>query len=271
MKRMPTARCLIPLMLFAVVASAQDVPKADAAAQVPSENPGPDHAKTRKLRWFLFTDLVNANPKLKSEELIEDYFDPAMRLLAPTFDDVTTVGTLRDEHLLWVPQLGVGRLLGSHWRLYLQAGYTAGKVRTKADDTSIFLFPLHTDFEIQRGAASTTLGLDFFPWGHASLDTYDGLRQRLKAARPKIGSSATFTHATFDAKIKAGFAPFPHLLDLHLSDSWYLPSINVNVGAEIPMTPKNSLGFNAGYNFFFDREDDFEGPAFTLTWSHYFK
>lgn len=228
-----------------------------------------DH--TIRLRWFVFLDLVNANPKLKSEEPIEDYFNPAMRLLAPTFDDVATVGTLRDKHLLWVPQIGIGRLLGDRWRLYVQGGYTAGKVRTKADDTSIFLLPLHTDFEIQRGAASTTLGLDFFPWRHPELGEFDGLWERLRAARPKIGSSATFTYATYDAKIKAGFKPFQHFLDLHLSDSWYLPSINVNVGAEMPVSPNNSISFNAGYNFFFDQEDDFEGPAFTLTWSHYFR
>lgn len=235
------------------------------------EEPRYDDTHADKLRWFVFVDMVNANPRLESEELIDDYFNPAMRLLAPTFDDVTTVGTLRDDHLLWVPQFGIGRLVGERWRVYLQAGYTAGKVRTKADDTSILLLPLHTDFEIQRGAASTTLGLDFFPWGHAKLDAYQGLGERIRSARPKLGSSATFTHATYDAKIKAALQPFPHFLDLHLSDSWYLPSINLNIGAEIPISRTNSFSFNAGYNYFFEEESDFAGPAFTLTWSHYFR
>ena len=223
------------------------------------------------LRWFMFVDMVNAYPGLEREELIEEYFNPAMRLLAPAFDDVTTVRTLRDDHMLWVPQLGIGRMFGDHWRAYLQAGYTSGKVRTKADDTSIVLLPLHTDFEIQRGAASATVGLDFFPWGTVTLGEYDGLWERVRAARPKIGSSFTFTHATFDAKIKTQFKPLPHFLDLHLSDSWYLPSVNTNIGAEMPLTRQSTLSFNIGYNTFFDEEQDFEGPALTLTWSHFFK
>jgi hypothetical protein len=252
------------------LAAAADEPRplpVHSGAAVPYEAPNPPE----RLRWFVFLDLVNAYPKLESEKLIDHYFNPAMRLFAPGFDDVTTVCTLRDEHKLWVPQIGVGRLMGERWRLYLQGGYTAGKVRTKADDASLFVLPLHTDFEIQRGAASTTLGLDFFPWGTPELRKYDGLGDRLRAARPKLGSSVTFTYATFDAKIKAGFKPFPNFLDLHLSDSWYLPSLNTNLGAEIPLTEKNSLSFNAGYNFFADEKHDFEGPAFTLTWSYYFK
>lgn len=240
------------------------VPGTTSAAEAPRKN-------ATRLRWFVFAELVNAYPGLESEQLVEDYFNPAMRALAPGFDDVTTVGSLRDLHLLWVPQIGVGRLMGDRWRVFVQGGYTAGKVRTKSDDTSIVLLPLHTDFEIKRSAATATLGLDFYPWGHATLDRYEGLHQRLRATRPRVGTSATLTYATYDAKAKAALRPFPHFLDLDLSDQWLLGSLNVNMGAEIPLSPRSSISFNAGYNFFSHEKGDFEGAAFTVAWNRYFR
>lgn len=229
------------------------------------------HASEDSLRWFLFLQLVNAYPKLETEKLVDKLFDPAMREIAPGFDDVETVHSLREDHKLWVPQIGVGRVVGKRLTLYLQGGYTAGKVRTKANDTSIFLLPLHTDFEIQRGALSTTLGADFYPWGVVELRDYDGLWDRLRATKPKVGASVTWTHATFEAKVKVGLSPLPNVVSLELSDGWYLPSVNANLGADVPLGRRTSLGFNAGYNFFSDQKQDFEGPAFTVTWNYFFK
>lgn len=227
--------------------------------------------RDRPRHWFVFLGLVNAYPKLESEKLVGDLFDPAMRLLAPGYDDVRTVRGSRDEHKLWVPQVGVGRVLGDRWSLYLQGGYAAGKVRTKANDRSIVLLPLHTDFEIWRAALSSTLGLDFYPFRVVELRKYEGLWDRLRGAKPKLGTSLTWTHATFDAKVKVGVTHLVNFLDIKLSDSWYLPSLNTNIGMDVPLSRRTSLGFNAGYNFFSNRKRDFEGPAFTVTWNYFFK
>ena len=59
--------------------------------------------KARK--WYLILGAVNTYPKLKSEELIDRYFDGVLDLLMVNHDDVKTVGDLRDSYLLWPPQL----------------------------------------------------------------------------------------------------------------------------------------------------------------------
>lgn len=223
------------------------------------------------LRWFLLFAGVNAHPKLESEKLLDDLFDPAMRLLAPTFDDVRTIGDLRDDFILWPPHVGVGRILSDRWAVFVQAGYTAGKVRTKDNDTSILLLPLHTDVEIKRGALYAGVGADYFPFGMVELRKYDGVMERLRAARPALGARLTWTRATYRAKVKVGFGPFPNLINLELSDKWLLPSVNTNLGLDVPLNKRSALTFNAGYNFFFDQESDFEGPAFTVGWKRFFR
>lgn len=268
---------LVPLVMVAMAGAEEPEGLLDAGQTAPSRAPSsvvqaPVHDEPEQpLRWFVYVGLVNAYPKLEREELIERYFNPAMRLVAPGFDDVRTVRSLRDEYKLWVPQFGVGRIVGRRWSLFLQGGYTAGKVRSKSDDLSIFLLPLHTDFEIKRGALSTTLGVDFFPFGVVRLKEYDGILERLRGTKPKVGSSLTWTYATFTAKIKAGLKPFPNVLDIELSNAWYLPSINTNIGMDIPLGPRTSLGFNVGYNHYWEQEGDFEGPAFNVTWNYFFK
>lgn len=237
-----------------------------AVAEAANEEPP---AKERP--WFIYLQLVNAYPRMESEKLVGRLFDPAMRALAPSYEDVDTVRSLRDENKLWVPQFGAGKVLSDHWVAYFQWGWTAGKVRTKADDPSIFLLPLHTDFEIKRGALSISGGANYYPFGTVKLNEFEGFSERLRASRPFIGADVTFTHATFRAKVKVGFSPFPNIVNLELSDAWNLPSINTHVGLEYPLNDRNSLGITAGYSFFFDRAYDFEGVAVTLAWNHYFR
>jgi len=222
-------------------------------------------------RWFLFFALVNTYPKLESERLIRKYFNPAMRMVAPGFDNVRTIGSLRDEHLLWPPHFGIGYVVSPKLALFLQAGYAAGTVRTKADDRSIFLVPLHTDFEIKRGATYLGLGVDYYPFDQPKRRAFHGIKDRLRNARPVLGLRFTETYATYEAKAKAGFSPFTHLLDLKLSDSWMVPSFNANVGVDIPVGKTDVLFLNAGYNFACDHKYDFDSSAFTVGWRHFFR
>jgi hypothetical protein len=228
-------------------------------------------APEHESRWFILPSLINVYPKLKSEALIKQLFDPAMRLLAPGFHDVRTVATLRDEHILWTPDFAIGRIMSKYWALYLQLGYEAGKVRTKAHNTSIFLVPLHTDFEIYRSASYFGLCADVFPWGMPERREYHGLWERLRNTKPSIGFRMTETKAGFEAKAKAGFTDVTHLVDLDLKDNWWVTSLNANIGADIPLSKRNALSVNAGYNFALTRGFDFDAAAFTVGWKHYFK
>lgn len=241
----------------------------------------PDDSLSRKLvanesqlsanaRWFFLLGFSNAHPAIESEQLIDRYFNSTMGFLSPAYDDVMTVGDLRDRYMLWVPYIGVGRVMSPRWAVFAQAGYAAGKVRTKADDPSILVLPLHTDFEIKRGALYGGVGADFFPFGMPELREYEGIMDRLRGTKLNVGPRVTWTNATYRAKAKVGFKPFDNLVNYTESDEWLLPSVSANIGADVPITRRSQLSFNASYNRFFDEREDFEGPSFTIIWKRFF-
>lgn len=209
---------------------------------------------------------ANAYPKLESERLIRKYFDGTMHVLAPGYDDVHTVGDLRDVGLLWTPYFGFGRTLGKRWSFLIQSGYTAGKVRTKANDDSIILLPLHTDFEIKRGALYGGAGINYYPFGFV-----DHAKRGLKHAKPFLGTHVTLTNATYRARVKVGFKPFPNLVSVEVHDRWLVPSVSASVGVDVPVSKRVVLELNAGYNFFFKEESDFEGPSIVAAWKFFIK
>ena len=228
-----------------------------------------DRAKAAR-DWYFFIAAVNVYPGLESEELINKTLEPVLRTLSPGHEGVYTVSDLRDDHGLWPPHIGLGKNLNDKWSMFLEAGYTAGKVRTKNDRRSILLLPLHTDFEIHRSAVFAGVGLDYFPWGMPEQRDNDGLGDRFSNIRPFLGTRLTWTHATFRAKAKLGLAPLPNFLNLELGDSWTLPSATIVGGFELPLSRDTTLTVNAGYNHFWDQEFDFEGYAFTIQWRRYF-
>jgi hypothetical protein len=220
--------------------------------------------------WFVFVGLVNSYPKMESESLIQDILDPALRALAPGFDDVNTVSDLRDAHMLWVPQIGIGRVLSPKWVLTAQAGFAKGKIETKATDTSIFGTPMHSDFFIKRGATYVGAGLDYFPFGVVERKRYKSWAERLRAARPGAGASVTVTHATFEAELDLRLEPLPRLL-VKLEDNWTIPSLNAHLALDVPLGQRHTLSMNGGYTWFKDQKDDFEGFSFSITVRHFFR
>lgn len=256
--------------------AADDVPAGEAAAASgvsERESDALGHAcdeASPPPKWFFLFAAVNVYPRLESERFITKGWDPIMRLLAPGYDDVKTIGSLRDNGLLWPPHFGLGRVLSPRWAAFLQAGYSAGKVRTKADDRSVLLLPLHTDFEIRRGALYGGLCVDCFPVGMPELCPYDSLMARLRAAKPCLGARLVVTHATYAAKAKTGLRPLPDFFHGEFANSWLVSNLNLNVGADVPLDSKSALSFNAGYNFFNKRAYDFGGPAFTVAWKRFF-
>lgn len=240
-----------------------------AAAVAPVEADDDATAEADR-RWFAFAAMVNSHPRLESEKLIQRYFNPTVRAIAPNFRDVRTVGDLRDEYLLWIPHVGVGRVLSDRWSVFVQGGYSAGTVRTKSRNVSLFLFPLHTDFEIQRGAFYMGAGLDYYPWGQVEQRDYRGLGDRLRHAKPSLGLRHTWTYADYKAKAKLRFAPFDNIVSYSERDAWLVPSYGVFAGLDVPVNKRNVLIVNGGYNLFSRRRADFEGAAATLGWKYLF-
>lgn len=224
-------------------------------------------------RWFWHLGLTSAFPRIESENLVKDLYNPLMRALAPAYEDVTLVGDYRDLGVLIAPQIGLGRRIGDHLTLTFHGGWAGGKVRTKQDLRSWILFaPLHNDFEIYRGAGYVDFAADIYPLGHPKLLDYGSWRERFKASKPKVALSTTITKADYVAKVKIGFFdPFLPNIGVTVKDEWLLQSYKTRVGWEIPINKRNVLSFDVAYNFFEDLQYDFNGPILSVIWQHYWE
>ena len=250
------------LFLFTpAVATEIQIPSVAEADKAPSLAPR---------KWYFFVAAVNVYPALESEEIIGDLVEPILDVVAPRHEGIDTISELRDNHLLWPPHLWLGYNLNDKWSVFLEAGYTAGKVRTRDDTASLLLLPIHTDFEIFRSALFGGVGLDFFPWGMPEQREYDGLGDRLTSIRPFLGTRFTWTYATYRVKAKFGVHPLPNLVNIELSDAWGLPSATIVGGFDFPLSKVTTLTVNAGYNHFWDQDFDFEGYGLTVQWRRYF-
>lgn len=224
---------------------------------------------TRERRWFVLVGIVNVYPGLKREELITDVLDPVIRVAAPTYRGTRTFSDMRDEGLLWTPQIAVGRVLSRHFALSVHAGYSAGPTRTKKKNPSLLLgLPFYSDVRIKRYAAYVGLDLDYYPWGMVEQKLYETWKERLRGARPTLGARYTWTRAGFDARVRLGPWPVKQLLNIHINDDWTLPNITLVAGVDIPISQRNTFIMNGGYSFFWKERRDFAGPAFTVGWRY---
>ncbi len=234
-------------------------PTADAQAEAPSE-----------YRWYAMLCMANAYPGLKSEDLINNLFDPVMGVIAPGIEPVNTFGDMRDNYLLWVPNIGAGYNISPHFSLFLTLGYGAGPAHTKDSAPSLFLVPLHLSFDMKRSAFTVTPGIDYFPFGMVEQRDYHGLKDRLRAIRPTLGVRVPWTYAGYEARVKLGLWPLKDLINVKLEDTWSIWSVNVNVGMDIPVNRRNQVNVNIGQSVFFAHDDDFGGTVFSVTWKHLF-
>ena len=56
-------------------------------------------------RWFVLVGLVNVYPRLEREQLIKDILDPVIGTMAPGYRGTKTFTDMRDDHLMWPPQI----------------------------------------------------------------------------------------------------------------------------------------------------------------------
>ncbi len=235
----------------------------------PQETPPVEEAPC-EYRSYAMLCMANAYPGLKSEELINNLFDPIMGVLAPGIERVNTFGDMRDNHLLWVPNAGGGYNISRHFSLFLQLGYGAGPARTKDSAPSLFVLPLDLYFKMTRRAFTITPGLDYFPFGMVEQREYHGLMERLRAIRPMLGVRVPWTHAGYSAKVHLGLGPDKYLVNVRLHSIWEVWSTNVNLGFDVPINLRNQVNVNLGRSFFFGQNSDFGGTVFSVTWKYLF-
>ena len=234
-------------------------PAADAQEDAPPQR-----------NWYVMLCMANAYPRLRSEKLINNVFDPIMGAIAPGIAPINTFGDMRDNHLLWMPNIGGGYNVSRHLSLFLQLGYGTGPVRTKDSALSILLLPLHMYFEMNRSAFTITPGLDYFPFGMTEQRDYHGLKDRLCAIRPMFGVRVPWTHAGYKARANLGLGPFDTVASMKLGDAWSVWSTNLNVGFDLPVSRNDQVNVNFGRSYFFGHDSDFGGPVFSVTWKHLF-
>jgi hypothetical protein len=229
-----------------------------------------DERKPVYSKWFMHYGMANAYPKIESEQLVRDFFDPLMEFLSPAHDEVLLISELRDMGLVWAPQLGVGRMLGEYFAFTALGSYAGGKVRTEQTNRSILLLPLHSDFSITRSAAVIDLALDWYPLKAPVRRDFDSWKERFRASKPRVGVNSTFVWATYDAKVQIQFVPLPNLT-IKLDDKWFIPSFQFRLGYDIPIDRRNLLQFNLGYQWFTAEQHDFNGPVFSISWKSFFR
>lgn len=262
---------LLLLLLICPLVRAIEIDAVAPLSSAEMEINSPEETE-KPLKWFVLLGAVNAYPNLEREAMINRYYDPIMNTLMPGYGATKTFSDYRDNGLLWPPQLAFGYLASKKVALSTHFGYSGGKVRTKKREPSlIFLLPLQSDFEITRSAFYLGLDLDYYPLGAVEQRDYDGWRDRLRSIKPALGTRLTWTYAGFNAKVKLDLWPAGTIFQFKLDDSWAIPSINVNAGFDIPISRSHALVFNAGYNFFRDQKQDFDGASFTVAWRYFFR
>lgn len=252
----------------------EDIPAAlvcDDALKVQGVEALLDKQEEAPRRWFVLVGLVNVYPRLEREQLIKDILDPVIQTMAPGYRGTKTFTDMRDDHLLWPPQISIGRILSKRFALSIHGGYSAGTVHTdKRNPSILFGLPLYTDVKIRRYATYIGLDLDYYPWGMVKQRDYANWQDRLRGTRPTLGIRHTWTWAGFDADVRLGLWPVKEALKVKLRDSWTLPNITLVGGIDIPLNKRSVLILNAGYSFFWKEKRDFAGPAVTIGWRYMF-
>ena len=244
---------------------------ADAKPAAPAAKDGAANAEAGERLWYFFTGNSNNHPRLhKAQQQIDEQINQPFRLIAPCFDDVKTFADQAQDFMIWTPYIGVGRKLSTHFDLFAQAGYSAGSVRTKANDTSLLLLPFHTDVQEKRSSFFAGLGLAWFPWGFVELQKYDSIGSRLANTRPYLVNTYSWNRLTFEGNVKSGLWPLPSLIHVNQKEHWSLFSTGIGAGADIPLSASSALSMNLQYTFFLSEGEDFSGPGFNMHWKKFF-
>lgn len=241
--------------------------KAEDADEVPrhEENTG------RPLKWQVY--LGASNYQLRCEGMdkeVRRQVNGALRHIAPGYDGVETFTDLRDNFIIWIPEIGIGRKLSPKWDLFAHAGYLEGSVVTEEDDTSILLRPLHSKVKLHAAYYFAGAGLRWYPWDRPELRKYDSLKDRLRNIRPYFAASANWVRVKAHADIEFGLKPYNDRIKTRHTVSWSPWEARLAAGLQAPLGARTSLNLETVYHYCSSNGDDLDGFSLGLYWQWHF-
>jgi hypothetical protein len=238
----------------------------NAAAEQPSAAGQPAPWKNH---WFVFAGLANLHARIwESEKLINNEENGTLGRLIPGWRRPHTFKPWSENFKLWDSHTGVGRDLGPKFSWFVDVGVVAGVVKNDQE-----YWPLDVRSRFMRRVWFLAGGIDYYPFGKPDLLSATGksaLIRSLKATRPYLEAAMGYVHAREAARVKFGLKDsltFANIDQEFLRDVGYA---SPRIGAEIPMTAKDSLKLQAGYLFFKPHSNEFDNWSYYLLYVHKF-
>lgn len=222
------------------------------------------------LKWHVYLGASNYQPRFHGmEKQVQHQVKGALQMIAPGFDGPKTFTDLRDNFVIWIPEIGIGRTISPRWELFAHAGYLEGSVFTEADDTSILLRPLHSEIKLHASYYFAGTGLACFPWGKPELRKYDSLADRLRNIRPFFAASANWVRVKAFVDVKFGLKPYDRMETRH-KVSWSPWEARLVAGLQTPLGSRTSLNLETTYHHCSSNGDDLDGFSLGLYWQWHF-
>lgn len=221
--------------------------------------------------WYLSFGASNCHPRLQGvEKQVHHQINDVFRLLAPGFEDAKTFTELRNDGMLWIPELGLGRVLTPRWTIFARAGYVEGAAHTRADNTSLILRPLHTDVKLHVTYFFAGAGAAFYPWGMPELRAYESLWDRVRNIRPFIAGSVSRVRVKAYADVRFGLKPYDTFFRAGRRVSWSPWEGELSGGFQVPLTRATSLSLDLSYRAYSSGHEDLNGLAAGIRWQWHF-
>lgn len=211
-------------------------------------------------RFFIEAGAVNQFPQLhESHHQVNRYLDRTLGW-APGFSSPREFYDFRRSGQLLLAYAAGGYTATEWLDLTFEMGGWGGELK----DTSgpLFLGSLDTHFDYTTLFAQ--VGTRVYPVGRPEISGGSDPAAVLSGARPFLYQSFGTTRAESAGTAMLGPRGFPHLLEISLRRSDWIPTYKLGAGLEIPLDEHLSLITYGGYNFYFSRRDEFNGFSLTV-------
>jgi len=223
------------------------------------------------LKWHVYVGASNYQPRFEGmDKEVRRQVNGALRHIAPGYDGVETFIDLRDNFVIWIPEIGIGRTLSPRWDLFAHIGYLEGSVVTEEEDTSIVLRLLHSKVKLHAAYYFAGAGLRWYPWSRPELRAYDSLKARLRNIRPYFAASANWVRVKAHADIVFGLKPYDARIKTRHTVSWSPWEARLAAGLQAPLGPRTSLNVESTYHLCSSNGDDLDGFSLGLYWQWHF-
>jgi len=261
----PRSQVSFLLLLLGVVSAASGPAWGNTGEEIPGKR------DDTSPKWYLSVGATNCYPRLQGvEKQVHHQINDMFHLMAPGFEDAKTFTEMRDDGMLWVPEIGLGRVLTPRWVVFARVGYIEGAARTKADNTSLILRPLHTDVKLHVSYFFAGAGAAFYPWGVPELRAYESVWDRVRNVRPFIAGSVGRARVKAYADVHFGLKPYDSVFRAGRRVGWSPWEGELSGGLQVPLTKATSLSLDLSYRTFSSGREDLNGLAAGIRWQWHF-